>query len=121
MSKTDSAPDPIDTYVGRRLRMFRDQAKITQSTLAEAGGVSFQQIQKYERGHNRISASMLCHLAGRLGVRVSDLLPREFEGTPTAPLSASAEAAAQLVEQMSPESQRFAVILLRKLAAADSA
>jgi transcriptional regulator with XRE-family HTH domain len=62
-------PDPVDLYVGRLIRMRRKQIGQSQSALAEALGVSFQQIQKYERGANRISASMLHRAATAQGVK----------------------------------------------------
>lgn len=52
-----STPDPIDVQVGARLRALRKMRKPTQSELAGALGLSFQQVQKYENGANRISAS----------------------------------------------------------------
>ena len=55
----DAGPDPIDVAVGHRIRVRRKWLGISQSTLADHLGVSFQQVQKYERGANRTSASML--------------------------------------------------------------
>ena len=69
---TSINPDPVDIYVGRKLRTFRQTAGMSQSALGNALGVSFQQIQKYERGKNRISASRLQQLSDLLSVRVSD-------------------------------------------------
>lgn len=63
-----TGPDPIDAHVGRQLRQRRDALKISQATLGLKLGVTFQQIQKYERGANRISASTLWRIAGVLGV-----------------------------------------------------
>jgi transcriptional regulator with XRE-family HTH domain len=68
-------PDPIDVEVGLTLRRLRNQRKLSQTALADALGITFQQIQKYERGTNRISASMLVHAAQALDVRPADLLP----------------------------------------------
>lgn len=73
-------PDPIDIHVGARLRLRRTLLGLTQSTLAEQLNLSFQQVQKYENGRNRISASMLHCLAGILAVPVGfffDDLPEE--------------------------------------------
>jgi transcriptional regulator with XRE-family HTH domain len=66
--------DPFDMAVGARIRFFRKQRAITQSQLAAAAQVSFQQIQKYEIGANRVSASTLNRIAAKLGVSMSDLL-----------------------------------------------
>jgi transcriptional regulator with XRE-family HTH domain len=65
--------DPIDVAVGARIRLFRKMRGLSQQTLAEAAGVTFQQIQKYERGANRVSASMLARIAGALRTPVSEL------------------------------------------------
>lgn len=64
-----TTPDPIDVHVGRQLRLLREKRKISQTAIGEACGVSFQQIQKYERGANRISASVLWKLCQELGVK----------------------------------------------------
>lgn len=62
---------PIDLYVGKRLRQRRRLLGLTQQKLADAVGIRFQQIQKYESGANRISASRLWTLADALSVSVS--------------------------------------------------
>lgn len=62
----------IDAEVGARVRLVRERRKMSQSALGEKIGVSFQQIQKYERGANRISASALFQIARALDVRPSD-------------------------------------------------
>ncbi|WOI52295.1 helix-turn-helix transcriptional regulator [Parvularcula sp. LCG005] len=67
---------PIDLHVGQRLRQRRCLLGMTQQKLAEAVGIKFQQIQKYESGANRVSASRLWALAEALGVPVSHF----FEG-----------------------------------------
>jgi len=59
----ERGPHPIDMHVGKRIRMARLLAGITQSTLAAAVKLTFQQIQKYERGANRVSCSMLSEFA----------------------------------------------------------
>jgi transcriptional regulator with XRE-family HTH domain len=65
-------PDPIDVYVGARLRERRVSLGMSQTTLAERmGGLSFQQLQKYERGTNRLSASALWYAAEAVDVPVS--------------------------------------------------
>lgn len=67
----DVGPDPIDVFVGLRIRMRRKTLGLTQGALAEALGLSFQQVQKYERGANRVSASMLVKTARFLDCPVS--------------------------------------------------
>ncbi|MEO1250725.1 MAG: helix-turn-helix transcriptional regulator [Pseudomonadota bacterium] len=66
-----TSPHPIDIHVGRRLRARRRLLGITQETLATAVNIKFQQIQKYESGANRVSASRLWALAKALNVPVS--------------------------------------------------
>ncbi len=61
---------PVDLHVGMRLRLRRRELKVTQTELAEHLGISFQQVQKYERGMNRLSASRLYEIAGVLRVGV---------------------------------------------------
>src|ERR1700744_2444874 len=70
-------PDPIDVEVGLALRRLRRKAGLSQTDLGEALGLSFQRVQKYERGANPISASALVKMARFLGVSVSDLLPQD--------------------------------------------
>ncbi|MGE0717656.1 MAG: helix-turn-helix domain-containing protein [Alphaproteobacteria bacterium] len=69
-------PSPIDVHVGRQVRLYRTVAGLSQTQLAEAIGLTFQQVQKYERGGNRISASKLVQIAQVLGTPVTAF----FEG-----------------------------------------
>lgn len=71
---TTTGPDPIDLAVGTRIRIRRRYLKVSQDDLAAALGLTFQQIQKYERGENRVSASMLVRIAGRLETSVAALV-----------------------------------------------
>ena len=76
--------DDTDVLVGQRVRQLRLELGLTQTQLADAIGVTFQQVQKYERGANRISASKLWRIADRLGVSPSSLvsaLPSPVDGT----------------------------------------
>jgi transcriptional regulator with XRE-family HTH domain len=68
---TPKAPNPIDKHVGSRVRMRRLLIGMSQEKLGTALGITFQQIQKYEKGSNRIGASRLQEIAGILGVQVS--------------------------------------------------
>src|SRR5260221_14471992 len=61
----------VDVHVGARMRQRRTLLGMTQSKLAEAVGLTFQQIQKYERGTNRVGSSRLFEFASVLGVPVS--------------------------------------------------
>src|ERR1700710_2398415 len=66
-------PDPLDALVGARIRVFRIHRKISQTDLADKIGVAFQQVQKYEKGANRIGASRLSRIAAALGISVGEL------------------------------------------------
>ena len=66
-----SKPDPINDHVGRRVRLARKAAGLSQTEVGAALGISFQQIQKYEKGANRISAARLLRLAALLNVPVT--------------------------------------------------
>lgn len=65
---------PLDIVLGGRIKRLRRELGMTQTGLGEALGITFQQVQKYENGANRISALMLLKLADALGVTVGDLL-----------------------------------------------
>lgn len=69
--------DPVDAHVGARMREERINAGVTQAELGTAIGVTFQQIQKYEKGANRISASMIVRVAKTLGVPLMSLFPED--------------------------------------------
>jgi transcriptional regulator with XRE-family HTH domain len=74
-----SLPDPLDQALGTYIRVRRKRLGISQSKLAESVGVTFQQVQKYERGFNRVSFSALVKIAKALDCRVSDLI-EEIDG-----------------------------------------
>ena len=63
-------PNPIDVHVGSRIRLRRTLLGISQTSLAEAVGLTFQQVQKYEKGTNRVSSSRLVDLANALDVAI---------------------------------------------------
>lgn len=69
--QSDGKPNPIDTHVGLRLKLRRKLMNLSQEKLADLVGLTFQQIQKYELGQNRISASRLWDLAQVLQVSVA--------------------------------------------------
>jgi transcriptional regulator with XRE-family HTH domain len=74
------SPDPVDKRVGARVRMRRLMLGMSQEALAHQLGITFQQVQKYEKGSNRISASRLQHIAQIMQVPVGF-----FFQDPTAP------------------------------------
>jgi transcriptional regulator with XRE-family HTH domain len=75
------APNPVDKHVGSRVRMRRMMLGMSQEKLGDALGLTFQQVQKYEKGTNRIGASRLSQISHILQVPVSFF----FEGAPSLP------------------------------------
>jgi transcriptional regulator with XRE-family HTH domain len=75
------APNPIDKHVGSRVRMRRMMLGMSQEKLGDALGLTFQQVQKYEKGSNRIGASRLQQISLILQVPISFF----FEGAPAPP------------------------------------
>lgn len=69
--KTKGKPDPVDVHVGHRLRVRRSLLGLSQEKLADAIGLTFQQIQKYERGMNRITAGRLYQFSKILEVPIT--------------------------------------------------
>jgi transcriptional regulator with XRE-family HTH domain len=70
----------VDLKVGERIRQLRKRRKMSQDTLAKAVGVTFQQIQKYENGRNRVGASRLHLVADTLAVPIAELFNDESGG-----------------------------------------
>jgi len=116
------APDPMDVALGAAVRIRRRTIGISQEALAEQCGVSFQQIQKYENGANRISFSRLVQIARALKCRVVDLMDvldgpdRETTGDLDLLTRMRTPGALELLsayEQMNPEARTSLVGLLR--------
>jgi transcriptional regulator with XRE-family HTH domain len=78
LSTAKKSANPIDQHVGKRVRMRRLMLGMSQTGLGDALGLTFQQVQKYEKGTNRIGASRLQHIASFLQVPISFF----FEGAP---------------------------------------
>jgi transcriptional regulator with XRE-family HTH domain len=76
---SSKAPNPVDKYVGSRVRMRRIMLGMSQEKLGEALGLTFQQVQKYEKGTNRVGASRIQQISEILQVPISFL----FEGGPS--------------------------------------
>lgn len=70
---------PLDAMVGAKIRMFRINRGMSQTALADRIGVSFQQVQKYEKGTNRVGASRLSQIASVLGITVGELFESSQE------------------------------------------
>src|SRR5579859_2141145 len=121
------APDPMDVALGAAVRIRRRTIVISQEALAEQCGVSFQQIQKYENGANRISFSRLVQIARALQCRVVDLMDvldgpdRETTGDLDLLTRMRTPGALELLaayELMAPEARTALVGLLRALTGA---
>ena len=121
------APDPMDIALGAAVRIRRRTVGMSQEALAEQCGVSFQQIQKYENGANRISFSRLVQIARALKCRVVDLMDvldtpdRETTGDLDLLIRMRTPGALELLtayEQLPPEARGALVNFLRNLAAA---
>lgn len=78
MKKPKPKPDKIDIYVGRRVKEARACIGMSQEKLAEAVGVTFQQIQKYERGANRISTSRIAQISKAVDKPLPWFFPPEY-------------------------------------------
>ena len=73
-------PNPVDIYVGKRMRQRREMQGLPQKELARKLGISFQQVQKYETGANRVSAGRLFNMSQKLGCQIGYF----FDGLDTA-------------------------------------
>jgi len=91
------SPNAIDIHVGSRIRLRRTMIRMTQEQLADGLGITFQQVQKYEKGANRVGASRLQHISEILNVPIAFF----FEAGPSAIIDQADEAAKSLAELMS--------------------
>lgn len=97
MKKPTGGYDPIDVAVGAKIRLRRKQLGISQNALANAIGVTFQQVQKYERGANRVSASALVRVAKALDMPVAALFDNEPDAAPNLFSAVGAPGAADML------------------------
>ena len=125
----EKSPHYVDQHVGRQIRELRRRLHVSQEKLAETLGLTFQQVQKYEKGANRVSASKLFEVAGALQVDIGYF----FQGlnAPSAPgvaegaepfvhdgaVTAEAREVDQLMLEMPRKRRRLIVDLARALAA----
>jgi len=111
--ESNRATHPVDIHVGQQLRIRRIHSNLSQTELGQKVGLSYQQVQKYESGKNRISASMLYEIASGLNVPVGcffDGLPQpgSGEGAAIAP-----EADERIAYLATSEGRRFVEEVLR--------
>ena len=111
LSDTERHPNPVDLHVGARIRMRRKILGVSQERLAEDLGLTFQQIQKYERGANRVSASKLYEIARSLQSSVAYF----FEGLADTTSDGMAEGGEPFVHDflMTPEGLELASLFPR--------
>jgi transcriptional regulator with XRE-family HTH domain len=114
-----TTPDGMDVALGALVREVRRSKKVSQSELGAALGISFQQIQKYERGTNRISFSALVKIAAALGNTASALIAH-IEGGHPADKTADVIELEGLFRKIGSAHLREAVIKLARAAAEDS-
>ncbi len=106
------SPNEIDVTVGRNVRRIRNMIGMSQETLGEKLGLTFQQVQKYEKGTNRISASKLVAVSHALDCSIAQLFADVDASTNTVPLPSVSVAALKLAGQfdkIASASQRDAV------------
>ncbi len=96
--KTGKRPNPTDIYVGSRIRMRRKMLGLSQEKLGERLGITFQQIQKYEKGTNRVGASRLQAMSDALEVPVAYFFP---ESSPETAGGMKEESATYMMEFLS--------------------
>ncbi|MFC7376935.1 helix-turn-helix domain-containing protein [Brevundimonas sp. GCM10030266] len=135
MSRTprgqQNGPHPVDRHVGRQVCARRLALGFSQGDLAQALGITFQQVQKYEKGANRISASRLWRIAEVLRVEVASLFAGYGEeaagmAEESAPFDYGRTATRYTVEierlapRLSPDRQKLACDILRDMAGADT-
>jgi transcriptional regulator with XRE-family HTH domain len=107
-----SAPNPIDQHVGLRIRLRRKELGVSQEKLADSIGLTFQQVQKYERAANRVSASKLYEMARALKTSVAYF----YEGLPDmAPADGAPIDLRSTVQEflMTPEGMELAAVFPR--------
>ncbi len=105
------APHPVDREVGQNIRRLRRERRMSQEALAAAIGLTFQQLQKYECGRNRVSCSRLCEIAAALGVHAGALLPTGDAAAVAGPPNALHRLQTRLNEALSRLPHRQARIL----------
>jgi transcriptional regulator with XRE-family HTH domain len=131
-TQDDRLPNPVDLHVGARVRIRRKALGVSQEKVAHALGLTFQQVQKYERGTNRISASKLFEIANFLEVPVAYFYEglegvTDAKGAETAAerhvhdflMSAEGLELASLLPRLKGKQRRRILELVRTLAEAD--
>ncbi len=123
--KRKGQPDPrsataIDRLIGSHIRARRIAASMSQERLAEAIGLTFQQVQKYERGANRVSASTLFRISQALNVHVGALMPLAAAEAPADGDAATVRMVTEIAPRLSQEGRELLVEIGRALAVSRS-
>lgn len=118
--------DPVDVKVGENLRRIRVARGLSQEALAKGQGITFQQVQKYEKGTNRISASRMAGFAKALGCKLTDLFEGvDIEGATTTAIpfvSSAGMRLAGLYDRLQDRHQKAAIMsLVASIAGAETA
>ena len=106
------SPTPTDIRIGAAIRARREELGITQAQLAKGIGLTFQQIQKYEKGVNRVAASTLVRVADVLECHVSDLYGSPDDGAE--PRSTSEKQIVRLWKQLRPREREAVIGMIRE-------
>lgn len=116
-TSAEARPEPVDVIVGGRIAARRRELGLSQSDLARALSITFQQVQKYERGVNRVSASKLWATARFLRLPVQDLFPQEEGAGTSAEVEAvaTADSILEAVATLPPGDQMLVLTLARRL------
>lgn len=120
------SPDHLDARIGDRIRLLRKRVGVTQGALGEALGVTFQQVQKYEKGANRVSATRLNKIAARLDCSVRALLGEDGDadfqhGADPELLDRDAVQLLELYAQLSPAHRAALLTLVTAIAGSSPA
>ena len=112
------SPTDIDRFVGQNIKRLRIAAGISQESLGEKIGVTFQQVQKYEKGMNRLPPGRLVGICTALGVKLADIVPDPEVTASALPLfSNEALKGAAIIDAMSPAEKITALRVLRAVPA----
>jgi len=115
-----STPNPVDVRAGENVRKTRLRIGMSQEKLAEKIGLTFQQVQKYEKGANRMGVSRLAQIAGALDVEIPVLLDG-IEGGGRASVPPATQGLAERLESLKPSDRRIADDVIDRLIVASMA
>lgn len=107
---TNRSPTSHDAEIGSRIKLARKQARLSQTELGQALGVTYQQVQKYENGTDRVAASRLIQIARFLQVSTASLLPDDDENAVSSLLGEDEIAALAAFRQIEGDAMRQAAI-----------